>query len=129
MATLGRWHTAAILGTGCWHFRLRIPVTQLCSGRNVFGGCEPGCGRDTQGLPATMTITLSLGVRKMAQRNAIIRHLPAVETLGAVTVICTDKTGTLTHNEMTVQRVITADEVFEVSRAGYEPHGSFSRSR
>lgn len=76
-----------------------------------------------------MTITLTLGVRKMAQRNAIIRHLPAVETLGAVTVICTDKTGTLTHNEMTVQRVITADEVFEVSRAGYEPHGSFSRKQ
>jgi magnesium-transporting ATPase (P-type) len=62
----------------------------------------------------------------MARRNAIIRRLPAVETLGSVTVICSDKTGTLTRNEMTVQRILTAEQVFEVSGSGYSPHGGFS---
>ncbi|OJV48259.1 MULTISPECIES: cation-transporting P-type ATPase [unclassified Hydrogenophaga] len=78
-----------------------------------------------EGLPAIMTITLALGVQRMARRQAIVRHLPAVEALGSVTVICSDKTGTLTRNEMTVQRVVCAGLDVRVSGAGYAPEGEF----
>lgn len=78
-----------------------------------------------EGLPAIITITLAIGVQRMAKRNAIIRRLGAVETLGSVTVICSDKTGTLTHNEMTVKTIITADGIIDVTGEGYEPKGGF----
>lgn len=76
-----------------------------------------------EGLPAAMTIILAIGVVKMASKNAIIRKLPAVETLGSTTVICTDKTGTLTQNAMTVKELFAGGKFFEVSGNGYEPLG------
>lgn len=76
-----------------------------------------------EGLPALITITLAIGVTRMARRNAIIRRLPAVETLGSVSRICSDKTGTLTLMEMMVSSVATADAVYEVSGNGYAPEG------
>ena len=77
------------------------------------------------GLPAVMSITLAVGVTRMARRNAIIRRLHAVDTLGAATVICTDKTGTLTTNQMTVQQILVDDRIVTVTGTGFVPEGEF----
>ncbi len=78
-----------------------------------------------EGLPVVMSITLAIGVYRMAKRNAIIRRLPAVDTLGAATVICSDKTGTLTTNQMTVQEVFTGGKTINVTGIGFKPEGEF----
>ena len=80
-----------------------------------------------EGLPAVVTITLAIGVNRMVQRNAIIRKLPAVESLGSATVICSDKTGTLTENQMTVQSIYAGEQYYRVSGSGYDPCGQIVR--
>jgi cation-transporting ATPase F len=106
----------ATFGIGVW--RGEPAVDMFMSAVALAVGAIP------EGLPAALTITLAIGVSRMARRRAVIRRLPAVETLGSTTVICTDKTGTLTQNQMTVQSMYAAGRLYEVTGTGYRPEGS-----
>ncbi|HAJ85941.1 cation-transporting P-type ATPase [Stutzerimonas stutzeri] len=124
MQDFGRILTLFILATGGLLFLFGTLVRGMGAGEMFMAAVGLSVAAIPEGLPAIMTITLAIGVQRMAARNAVIRRLPAVEALGSVTVICSDKTGTLTRNEMTVQEVICAGQSLEVEGAGYAPTGS-----
>ncbi len=122
----GRQLTVAILALAALTFGIGVFVHHLHSGDMFLAAVAIAVAAIPEGLPAIITITLAIGVQRMARRNVIIRRLPAVEALGAVTVICSDKTGTLTRNEMTTQHIVTATQVYNVSGAGYAPQGDIT---
>ncbi len=126
MAQFGRWLTAAILVIAVATFAFGVLLRDYGITEMFLVAVSLAVAAIPEGLPAIMTITLAIGVQRMAQRNAIIRKLPAVETLGAVTVICSDKTGTLTRNEMTVRTITTTCNLFKLGGTGYDPHGAIS---
>jgi magnesium-transporting ATPase (P-type) len=125
MATFAKWLTIAIGLIAAATFAFGVLVQGYSASEMFLAAVGLVVAGIPEGLPAIMTITLAIGVQRMARKRAIIRRLPAVETLGSVTVICSDKTGTLTRNEMTVQTIATGDGICEVSGAGYDPHGVF----
>lgn len=108
---------ALIVALGLW--RGLPPLEMLILGIALAVAVVP------EALPAVVTISLAIGVRRMVKRKALVRRLPVVETLGSTSTICSDKTGTLTKNEMTVRRIATADGVVQLGGVGYEPVGEF----
>lgn len=126
MAQFSRWLTVVILVVAVITFAFGVLLRDYGITQMFLAAVSLAVAAIPEGLPAIMTITLAIGVQRMAKRNAIIRKLPAVETLGAVSVICSDKTGTLTRNEMTVRIIATTDSLFELGGTGYDPHGAIS---
>jgi len=124
MNQFGHWLTVAILLIAVMTFIFGILIRDYLMAEMFLASVSLAVAAIPEGLPAIMTITLAIGVQRMARRNAIIRKLPAVETLGAVSVVCSDKTGTLTRNEMTVRSIVTTHNKFELGGTGYDPHGA-----
>ncbi len=125
LARFGYLLTWVILGVAALTFVFGTLIRDYTASEMFLAAVGLAVAAIPEGLPAILTITLALGVQAMAGRRAIVRRLPAVEALGSVTVICSDKTGTLTRNEMTVQAVRTAEHEFSIGGTGYAPHGGF----
>ncbi len=127
MAAFGRKLSAVILVLAAVMFTVGWMVHGDTVSELLFASIGFAVAAIPEGLPAVLTITLAIGVQRMAKRKAITRRLPSVETLGSVTVICSDKTGTLTRNEMTARRIATRAGDDTVEGAGYDPIGSVTR--
>ena len=127
MATFGKLLSIAILGLAVVMYLVGWIVHDYSTTDLLLAAIGFAVAAIPEGLPAVLTITLAIGVQRMAARKAIIRRLPAVETLGSVTVICSDKTGTLTRNEMTVRDAVTRVGTYEVEGIGYAPTGAILR--
>lgn len=116
-----------ILVYGCICVCAVVTVTGILKGEDAYKmflvGVSLAVAAIPEGLPAIVTVSLALGIQRMLKKNALVRKLPAVETLGCTNVICSDKTGTLTQNKMTVKRLYMSDKFYEVTGDGYDPKG------
>lgn len=126
MEKMGRQLGAISIILTIWVFLIGVFVHQQELEKMFMMAVSLAVSAIPEGLPAVLTITLALGVSRMAKQKAIIRKLASVETLGSTTVICSDKTGTLTKNEMTVKQLSYSDNVIDIAGSGYEPTGEFT---
>jgi magnesium-transporting ATPase (P-type) len=127
MNAFGKVLSAAILVMAALMFAMGWILHDYTLDELFFAAIGFAVAAIPEGLPAILTITLAIGVQQMARRNAITRKLNAVETLGSVTVICSDKTGTLTRNEMTARHVVTRVAMYDVEGTGYRPEGHVTK--